>query len=115
MLKPNFILSLFNVNSEIIALGIGYFRSLYTVFILYGIMIMNITFFQSIGKGSIASRIVLLRQLILFVPSLLLFSKIFGINGVWFAQSIVDFIMIIVGLALQKKEYKRLKVIKIEL
>ncbi|WP_353095686.1 MATE family efflux transporter [Tissierella praeacuta] len=115
MLKPDFILSLFNINSEIIALGIGYFRSFYTVFILYGIMIMNITFFQSIGKGSIASRIVLLRQLILFVPSLLLFSKTFGINGVWFAQPIVDFIMIIVGLALQKKEYKRLKAIKIEL
>ena len=115
MLKPDFILSLFNINSEIIALGIEYFRSFYIVFILYGIMIMNITFFQSIGKGSIASRIVLLRQLILFVPSLLLFSKIFGINGVWFAQPIVDFIMIIVGLALQKKEYKRLKAIKIEL
>ena len=115
MLKPDFILSLFNINSEIIALGIGYFRSFYIVFILYGIMIMNITFFQSIGKGNIASRIVLLRQLILFVPSLLLFSKIFGINGVWFAQPIVDFTMIIVGLALQKKEYKRLKTIKIEL
>lgn len=98
MLFPSRILSLFGVDPNIIAQGIGYFRVFCSVFILYGVMVMSITFFQSIGNGKTAGKIVMFRQLFLFVPAMILLPMLFGINGVWFAQPLVDIIMIIVGI-----------------
>ena len=66
--------------------------------ILYGIMIMTLTFFQSIGDGKKAGMVVMLRQLILFIPAILLFPKFFGATAVWWAEPVVDFSMILVGL-----------------
>lgn len=103
-LFPQYILKLFNVSNEIIATGIGHFRLFYSVFILYGVMVMTITFFQSIGNGKKAGIIVMFRQLILFVPCMIIFPKIFGVSAVWFTQPLVDFIMIIIGILMQTKE-----------
>ena len=94
------LLSLFSVRSEIIEAGVMNFKMFYSTFILYGIMIMTLTFFQSIGDGKKASMIVMLRQLILFIPAILLLPKFFGASAVWWAEPIVDFIMIMLGLFL---------------
>ena len=56
----------------IIAGGVNHFRMFYSVFILYGVMVMTITFFQAIGDGKKAGKIVMLRQLILLLRSLLI-------------------------------------------
>ena len=66
-------------------------------------MIMTITFFQAIGDGKKAGMIVMLRQLILLVPALLIFPRVFGVGAVWWAEPVVDFTMIMVGLAMQAK------------
>lgn len=94
------LLSLFSVRSEIIEAGVMNFKMFYSTFIMYGIMIMTLTFFQSIGDGKKASMIVMLRQLILFIPAILLLPKFFGASAVWWAEPIVDFIMIMLGLFL---------------
>lgn len=94
------LLSLFSVRSEIIEAGVMNFKMFYSTFILYGIMIMTLTFFQSIGDGKKASMIVMLRQLILFIPAILLLPKFFGSSAVWWAEPIVDFSMIMLGLFL---------------
>ena len=83
------LLSLFNVRSGIIETGVMNFKLFYFTFILYGIMIMTLTFFQSIGDGKKANIIVILRQLILFIPAILLLPKIFGELAVWWAESVV--------------------------
>lgn len=94
------LLSLFSVRSEIIEAGVMNFKMFYSTFIMYGIMIMTLTFFQSIGDGKKASMIVMLRQLILFIPAILLLPKFFGASAVWWAEPIVDFSMIMLGLFL---------------
>ena len=94
------LLSLFSVRHEIIEAGVKNFKMFYSTFILYGIMIMTLTFFQSIGDGKKAGIIVLLRQLVLFVPAILLLPQLFGASAVWWAEPIVDFTMIIAGLFL---------------
>ncbi|MFR4402390.1 MAG: MATE family efflux transporter, partial [Peptococcus niger] len=65
------ILGLFGVAPAIIADGIWSFRMFYSIFILYGVMVMVITFFQSIGNAKKAGQIVMLRQLIIFVPAMI--------------------------------------------
>ena len=94
------LLSLFSVRHEIIEAGVKNFKMFYSTFILYGIMIMTLTFFQSIGDGKKAGIIVLLRQLVLFIPAILLLPQLFGVSAVWWAEPIVDFTMIIAGLFL---------------
>ncbi|HEL1274534.1 TPA: MATE family efflux transporter, partial [Streptococcus equi subsp. zooepidemicus] len=79
------ILSLFGVEESIITQGIGNFRLFYSIFILYGVMVMTITFFQSIGNAKKAGIIVMLRQLFLFVPAMIILPMIFGVKAVWFA------------------------------
>lgn len=94
------LLSLFSVRREIIEVGVVNFKMFYSTFILYGIMIMTLTFFQSIGDGKKAGMIVMLRQLVLFIPAILLFPKAFGASAVWWTEPIVDFSMIMLGLFL---------------
>ncbi len=101
------VLRLFSVSQSIIEQGVGNFRLFYSVFILYGVMVMSITFFQSIGNGKKAGIIVMFRQLILFVPCMLLLPKYFGIQAVWFTQPLVDFVMIGIGLIMQTKELNK--------
>lgn len=108
------ILSLFGVESNIISQGVGNFRLFYSVFILYGVMVMSITFFQSIGNGKKAGIIVMLRQLILFVPAMIILPMIFGVKAVWFTQPLVDFIMIVVGLCMMLGELKKMSNIVIK-
>lgn len=103
------ILSLFGVDPIIIAQGIGNFRLFYSVFILYGVMVMTITFFQSIGCGKQAGTIVMLRQLFIFVPAMIFLPMIFGVRAVWFTQPIVDLIMIMVGMIMMIKKLKEIE------
>lgn len=106
------ILALFGVESNIITQGVNNFRLFYSVFILYGIMVMSITFFQSIGDGKKAGIIVMLRQLILFVPAMIILPKIFGIQAVWCTQPLVDFIMITVGVIMMLHTLKNIEKVK---
>ena len=103
------LLSLFSVRHEIIEAGVKNFKMFYSTFILYGIMIMTLTFFQSIGDGKKAGIIVLLRQLVLFVPAILLLPKLFGVSAVWWAEPIVDFTMIIAGLFLMLNVIRKME------
>ena len=103
------LLSLFSVRHEIIEAGVKNFKMFYSTFILYGIMIMTLTFFQSIGDGKKAGTIVLLRQLVLFIPAILLLPQLFGASAVWWAEPIVDFTMIIVGLFLMLNVMRKIE------
>ena len=103
------LLSLFSVRHQIIEAGVKNFKMFYSTFILYGIMIMTLTFFQSIGDGKKAGIIVLLRQLVLFIPAILLLPQLFGASAVWWAEPIVDFTMIIVGLFLMLNVMRKIE------
>lgn len=98
------ILGLFGVAPAIIADGIWSFRMFYSIFILYGVMVMIITFFQSIGNAKKAGQIVMLRQLIIFVPAMIVLPMCFGISAVWFTEPLVDFIVICYALIAMRNE-----------
>lgn len=98
------ILAWFGVENSIIAQGVQNFRLFYSVFVLYGAMIMTVTFFQAIGDGKKAGMLIMLRQLVLFLPAMLIFPMLFGIKAVWFTEPIVDFIIVIAGLIMQQKQ-----------
>ena len=104
---PGQILQLFGVEASLIAQGVGYFRLFYISFVLYGLMVMAVTFFQAIGDGKKASLIVLGRQLVAFVPLALLLPQWLGVAGVWLAQPLVDTVIILIGVWLMIKEIRK--------
>ncbi|WP_314693324.1 MATE family efflux transporter [uncultured Abiotrophia sp.] len=104
---PGQILQLFGVEASLIAQGVGYFRLFYMSFVLYGVMVMAVTFFQAIGDGKKASLIVLGRQLVVFVPLVLLLPQWLGVAGVWLAQPLVDTVIILLGVWLMIKEIRK--------
>ena len=74
-----------------------------------GICILGTVYFQSIGSAKKSIVLSLLRQVIVFIPLILVVPKYFGLNGVWIAQPLADIVsMIIIGLFLIK-EFKDCK------
>ena len=97
------LLGLFGLEGQVLMQGIPGFRTFYSAFITYGIMIMCITFFQAVGDGKSAGLLVMLRQIILFVPAVFILPKLLGLTGVWLAEPIPDFIVFLIGLWKYKK------------
>ncbi|KAJ49805.1 putative MATE family efflux protein [Clostridium tetanomorphum] len=105
---PKQVLSLFITNENLVLSGIENFRTFYSSFPLYGILVIMIAFFQSIGNGKTAGLLVMFRQVILFVPAILLLPKAFALTAVWFTQPLVDTLIIIVGIVIMFRQYKKM-------
>jgi len=105
---PQFILSAFIKDASIVAEGVGNFRLMYSIFPTYGLLIMTITYFQSLGKGGKAGLLVMLRQIILIVPLVLILPRFMGVTGVWLAIPLNDAIVLILAIVQMLREYKLL-------
>ena len=107
---PTQILSAFITDTDIVAAGLSNFRLMYCIFPTYGLLIMVVTYFQSLGKAKKAGFLVILRQLMLVVPLVLILPHLLGGNvlGVWLALPLNDIIILLVALILIREEYKKL-------
>ena len=107
---PVQILSAFITDTDIVAAGLSNFRLMYCIFPTYGLLIMVVTYFQSLGKAKKAGFLVILRQLVLVVPLVLILPHLLGGNvlGVWLALPLNDIIILLVALVLIREEYKKL-------
>lgn len=104
------ILSAFITNISIVNLGLSNFRLMYCLFPTYGVLIMTVTYFQSIGKAKQAGIVVMLRQFALVVPLVLVLPRLLKGNvlGVWLALPLNDIIILLITIILLIGEYKNL-------
>ena len=107
-LAPGAVLSLFIKEADIVAQGAPYFRIMFCTYIFLAIFIMVVTLFQSLGKATKASIVVLMRQVILFIPLLLIFANLFGIKGVWMAIAVNDGLLVLITLFMMLGEFRNL-------
>ena len=94
---PEKVLGLFIDNPALVAQGKTDAIIAMLIFPALAIMILNITLFQAIGKPKPAGMLAISRQLVLFVPAVLILPRFFGARGVWFAMPIVDGIIVILS------------------
>ena len=82
--------------------------------VILGFLITTITLFQSLGKASKASVLVLFRQIALFVPMAILLPKVggLGIHGVFMAPALTDGIIFIAAVILVVTEFRNLSNMK---
>ena len=103
------ILNLFGLSDETLFLAVPNFRIMYSIFIVYGVMIMIMTFFQAIGDGKTAGVLVMLRQVILFIPTMIFLPYIFGAQSIWYVIPIVDGVVVLLGLQRYFTTVKKMK------
>ncbi|HWP95550.1 MAG TPA: MATE family efflux transporter [Syntrophomonadaceae bacterium] len=89
---PDWIVGLFSKDPGLTETGISGLRLATLCFPLLSPIFMVSTVLQALGKGVKAMMMSMIRQLVLFLPLLLLLSRIWGLNGVWMAFSISEFL-----------------------
>lgn len=103
-LFPQMIISAFNHEKAIIDLGSTAIRIWFICLPLVGCQMMCANFFQAIGMVKKSSFLNLLRQCLLLIPFILIFSYLFGLYGVFVAVPIADFLAFAMTVYLLKKE-----------
>ncbi|TKG94015.1 MATE family efflux transporter [Puteibacter caeruleilacunae] len=94
---PQQLISLFNSdNTRMVAIGIEGIQIYLCVLPLAGFPIVMESYFQSIGKGARATCLTLTRQVMIFIPLLLILPNYFGLRGVWMSAPVADLIYAII-------------------
>lgn len=99
-LAPKILLSWFIKDASLVSQGVAPFRILFSTYILLGFLIMAITLMQSLGKASKASVLVMLRQIVLFIPLAIIMPMIggLGVTGVFVAPALTDLIVVVMAI-----------------
>jgi len=111
MLAPKAMLGMFITDEAICTQGAPMLRVLFATYISYGVLILAITFFQAIGKAAAASAMALLRQVLLFLPLVVLLPTVFAVpvQGVFYAQMFTDLIVLLIGIVLLAKAFDNIR------
>ena len=87
------LIGIFSQSPEVMATGAKVLRALMWILPFVGATSMSRMSFQAMGKPQYAFAITLVRQLVLYVPLLLLLNRIFGFNGMIWAQPVAELVM----------------------
>ncbi len=94
------LIGLFTDSAEVVTIGAKALRNVMFILPFVGTVSMCRMSFQAIGKPLFAFVITLIRQLILYIPLLLLLNRLFGFDGMLKAQPITEAVMMTVSLVL---------------
>jgi len=78
------------------------------LFPFIGFQVIGAGFFQSIGKARPSIILSLSRQVLFLIPLILLLPLIMGINGIWIAFPIADFLAITITGTLIYREIRKI-------
>lgn len=108
---PSQILSLFDVDDQILSIGNKALRTISICFLPASVGVIFTALFQAVGKGMRSLLMSVLRQLVLIIPLAFVLSKI-SIDAMWFAFPISEFasmaVAIILFIDLNKKDFSKL-------
>ncbi|CAM3226420.1 Multidrug export protein MepA [Streptococcus pluranimalium] len=109
-LLPGQLISLFGSGDSGLYLEFGkyYMRTFLFFSITNGFMISISTYFTSIGKAWKGTILSMLRQLILLIPLMILFARLFGVKGVMLGGPVSDFATFIMAAIFIVIEFKRM-------
>lgn len=109
LLFPQGILSIMLPDAIFSANDLTNFRIILITMPLLPIASSGIIYFQAIGKGKMSSILSFGRELILFIPLILLFPFLYGVNGVYYGIAIENAMYILIMLIVTLYEFNKLK------
>ncbi len=111
MLIPKELIHVFNKDesSSVVREGIKAMRIYFSLIIPASIGVIGPNYFQSIGNAREAIILNILRQVFIFLIIMLIFTRIWGLDGVWYSQPVTDVIFTLIVMVLLFVENKKLK------
>ncbi|MCY6483227.1 MATE family efflux transporter [Clostridium aestuarii] len=107
-LFPYQIISLFNKDEVLLSHGVSALRIVIIMTPFVGVQMTGLGISQSLGKSLTSFFLSILRQVLLFIPLILLLPNIYnlGIWGIWIAFPIADLLSMIITILISKKQFK---------
>ena len=109
-LFPSQAIGMFNKDKELTAVALNGVKIYLFSMPIIGVQMAASNFFQAIGKPKHAMIIGLTRQVIFLVPCFLIFSKLWGLDGIWFAGPVADVLAVAVSGITIIWQFKKMKV-----
>ena len=94
-LAPEWLLGLFNANSEMLKVGVPALREISMCFVPAAFGVALETFFQAVGKGIYSLNASFIRQFIGVLPLAYLFCRLYGPDNTWASFPIAEFLGLI--------------------
>ena len=101
------LIAVFTDSAEVTEIGAHVLRRMMFILPFVGTVSMCRMSFQAMGKPQFAFGITVIRQLILYIPLLLLLNRIYRFNGMLWAQPITEAVMMAVSILLLTSSIKR--------
>lgn len=98
--NPGAIIRIFIDDKELIDLGTHAARRVFLAMYLIGLINIGATVFQSIGKALQAFLSTTTRSVLFLIPSILILPRFLGLDGVWWAFPITDFMTFVLVLGM---------------
>lgn len=110
---PTAIISLFTKDDyEVLMIGSKALRISGLSFMLFGFYTTYSSLFLALGKAKEGAILGFLRQGVFFIPTILLLPRFFGINGVIYAQPLIDLVVTFIAVAMAVHLQKSLNSMK---
>ncbi len=108
-LFPFVIISVFTGDIEVIEKGSTIMRIVISMVPVIGIQIVGAALFQSLGKAVPSLILSLLRQVLLFIPLIIILPRVLGLGllGIWIAYPVADVLSVILTTLFLRSELKR--------
>jgi putative MATE family efflux protein len=104
---PIAFLSIFSDEQELLTLAGRALRIMVIMFPVIGAQVVFSTYFQAAGRGLPSLLLSILREVLLFIPLLLIFSGFFGLDGVWFSRPVSDLLAFLFTFYLISRELNK--------
>lgn len=107
---PRSLVSLFNREPGFVALAGHGLRISALAFAPVGAAVVFTAFFQGIGRALPAMFLSVARQILFFLPALMLLTRLFGLDGFWFAIPVSDGLAVVSSVVWTAVVFRRLGV-----
>jgi putative MATE family efflux protein len=97
------IIGSFLKEKDILSMAVRDFRIVICIFPCVSIYYMAVYYYQAVGQAKFSLMLSIYRQMLIFIPLLIIFVKIFGLMGAWIAYPVSDIISSFIGFLYMKK------------
>jgi len=104
---PTVALGIFTDDPAILDMGIGALRYMVLAYPLIAGIMVSRTLFQAIGRGLPALFLALLREVILYIPLVLVLPRFLDLTGIWASRPAADVLTFVVSAAVVAREFWR--------
>lgn len=109
MINPQLVLNIMLPAKDFLSADLVNFRFMMVLLPVLPVIFMAMTFYPAINKGKPASVIGIARQLLFYVPVMLILPRFFGVGWVYRGAFIIDLIIIVWTFFLVGAEFRRLR------